>query len=571
MALVINTNIASIQSERALAMNRGNMETAMQRLSSGKRINSAIDDASGIAVAQRMSNQIKGLNMAIKNANDGISMAQTAEGSMEELQNIMQRMRELAVQSSNGTYTTEDRSYINAEFSELMKEIRRVSTQAYWDGQVELIGENAKPMYVQVGLNAADYIEVPLKSCTIEDLNLAKTKTFPNTDGAAVGSFYLGEPATIDNEIAGDDSNAGAVVSSENVKLNGADTISDVKFTSSPLPMFKLSYWNGTRNADGTANTDKLVDLTAGPVASLSDLVAQLKAHSSYDPTVCDLQNVDGRLQVVWKIQGAPSAPSDGAPSLAITNLTTNPTQEGVTWDPTKFEASIAADKSAGFKVVGKLQSDAEARGGSGVECIPQTFSFPANATNWFVSPGPDNHFELRIGSRVLSAENVTSAEDLAKKLAADSDYGFVLKEAGLSEGFPMFDASNATGDQSLTIYFGKYASNLGALRQTTNNVTIANVDDAISSLDFVDKAANVINDRRARMGGTMSRIEYTINNLMNVCQNTEEAKSRILDTDYAAESAALAKAQVLAQAGTAMLAQANQSQQYVLNLLKGM
>lgn len=571
MALVINTNIASIQSERALAMNRGSMEQAMQRLSSGKRINSALDDASGIAVAQRMSNQIKGLNMAIKNANDGISMAQTAEGSMEELQNIMQRMRELAVQSSNGTYTAEDRSYINAEFSELMKEIRRVSTQAYWDGQVELIGENAKPMYVQVGLNAADYIEVPLKSCTIEDLNLADTKTFANTSGATVNSFYVGQAAAVSNELDAASSEVGDVLTSENVVLNGADQISDVKFTVSPLPSFKLTYWDGTRKADGTADTEKLTSLTAGPVASLSDLVEQLKSRSNYDPTVCDLQNVDGRLQVVWKIQGAPSAPNDGGAKLSITNLDTAPAKDGVEWDADTFEASIGADKTAGFKIVGAEKTDTVERGGTGVECIPQTFQFPSDTTNWFVDPGPDNHFEFRVGNRVLSADNVTSAKDLAQKLSADSDYGFVLKEAGLDEDFPMFDGSNGSSPQELTIYFGKFASNMGTLRQTTNNVTIANVDDAITSLDFVDKAAAVINDRRARMGGTMSRIEYTINNLMNVVQNTEEAKSRILDTDYAAESAALAKAQVLAQAGTAMLAQANQSQQYVLNLLKGM
>ena len=149
MPLTINTNIASIQSERALAANRGNMETAMQRLSSGKRINSALDDASGLAVANRMRNQIEGLNMAIRNANDGISLAQTAEGSMEELQNILLRMRELAVQASNGTYTDEDRSYIAAEFDELMKEMRRVSNQAAWDGDVKLIAEGAKPQQVQ--------------------------------------------------------------------------------------------------------------------------------------------------------------------------------------------------------------------------------------------------------------------------------------------------------------------------------------------------------------------------------------------------------------------------------------
>ena len=156
MALVINTNIASIQSERALALNRGSMEQAMQRLSSGKRINSASDDAAGIAVTQRMRNQIQGLNMAIRNAGDGISMAQTAEGAIDEIQNMLHRMRELAVQSSNGTYTGEDRSFLSVEFNELVKEIRRVSNQAAWDGDLKLISEDAKAMNVQVGISGSE-------------------------------------------------------------------------------------------------------------------------------------------------------------------------------------------------------------------------------------------------------------------------------------------------------------------------------------------------------------------------------------------------------------------------------
>ena len=574
MALVINTNIASIQSERALAMNRGNMETAMERLSSGKRINSAIDDASGIAVAQRMSNQIKGLNMAIKNANDGISMAQTAEGSMEELQNILLRMRELAVQSSNGTYTTQDRSYVNAEFSELMKEIRRVSTQAFWDGQVELIGENARPMAVQVGLNAADYIEVPLKSCTVEDLNLATTKLFTNTSGGGVAAFNLSQ-FTTGTSSGGIGASTSGGLNSQNIVLEGDPTISDVDFRCTPLPTFKLSLWDGSRLPSGAADDSKVVDLTAGPVAKLSDLVAQLKAHSNYDPTVCDLQAVDGRLQVVWKIQGAPAAPADA--SLEFSN-------------PAATSASAFTNTSGGLNSNKTFtitrDSDRSVRGSTiaadtvsiyGRDCIPQKFTFTNSTTNWFVPPGPDTHFELRIGDRVLSAENPTSVDDLVQKLQKDSDYGFVLSEAGHPDGFPLFEASTGVTDasgaaaQKMTINFSKYADSIGSLRQTTNNITIAETDKAITALDFIDKAADVVNDRRARMGATMSRIEYTINNLMNVVQNTEEAKSRILDTDYAAESAALAKAQVLAQAGTAMLAQANQSQQYVLNLLKGM
>jgi len=165
---------------------------------------------------------------------------------------------------------------------------------------------------------------------------------------------------------------------------------------------------------------------------------------------------------------------------------------------------------------------------------------------------------------------------DLVTKLRADSDYNFVREQAGLGNSkvdlFEIIDtpASGATARvQTLKINFGVHAENRAFLYQSSHNLTITDPESAITALDYVDQAAKVVNESRARMGATMSRIEYTINNLMNLVENTEEAKSRVLDTDYAKESANLAKAQVLAQAGTAMLAQANQSQQYVLNLLR--
>ena len=180
----------------------------------------------------------------------------------------------------------------------------------------------------------------------------------------------------------------------------------------------------------------------------------------------------------------------------------------------------------------------------------------------------------MQIGDRVLTADNVTDVTDLVNKLKSDSDYQFVLKAAGFDPEYDMFDVQDDgplinPRTQKLTVKFGQYSTDRAFLRQSVNNVTIADPESAITALDYVDQAAKVVNESRARMGATMSRIEYTINNLMNLVENTEEAKSRVLDTDYAKESANLAKAQVLAQAGTAMLAQANQSQQYVLNLLR--
>ena len=664
MALTINTNIASIQSERALATNRGNMETAMQRLSSGKRINSALDDASGLAVANRMRNQIEGLNMAIRNANDGISLAQTAEGSMEELQNVLLRMRELAIQASNGTYTDEDRSYIGAEFDELMKEMRRVSNQASWDGDVKLISEGAKPQQVQVGIDAADYIQIPLQSLTVEDLNLSDKSSVTSSAGAEVETFSFIEKA---------DGTSLSPVSAPAVNFvpagwDGTDPaeLTDVKFIDNPKPNFELRLWNGARDSDGNpeglSSSANVLSVTGA--ASVKDLISQLKAHPNYDSTVADIKFANGEMQVIWKIAGQPDPDS----MLTITN----PVDQG---NPV---AIAAGDKSVdyGADLVNGVAGD--------LTNYPDHYKQEFDLSNLVfhrdtVPKSAGNFFAIQIGSRTLTADNATSAADLAAKLKQDSDYAFVRDQVGLGssrlELFEVIDvpagyanvsgnaitqveaqaanddlytsadgknylvkssgtdkyagnvsgnpinqtrtaalAAAAVGDiyldgstykilgtgaasadttltssnaptsvetdllidalvsarvQTLKINFGENATERGFMYQSKHNVTISDPESAISALDFVDAAAKVVNESRARMGATMSRIEFTINNLMNVVENTEEAKSRVLDTDYAKESAELAKAQILAQAGTAMLAQANQSQQYVLNLLR--
>jgi flagellin len=655
MALTINTNIASIQSERALAANRGNMETAMQRLSSGKRINSALDDASGLAVANRMRNQIEGLNMAIRNANDGISLAQTAEGSMEELQNVLLRMRELAIQASNGTYTDEDRSYIAAEFDELMKEMRRVSNQAAWDGDVKLIAEGAKPQQVQVGIDAADYIQVPLQSLTVEDLNLSDKSSVTSSAGAAVETFKFHNLTTTSEP----------AVKFVPAGWDGTDPaeLTDVEFIDNPRPNFELRLWNGARDSDGNPEglSSSASVLSVTGAASVKDLISQLKAHPNYDSTVADIKFANGELQIIWKIAGQPDPDS----SLTVTNPV----------DQSNPIAIAAGDNSVdyGADLVNGVAGD--------LTNYPDHYKQEFDLSNLVfhrdtVPKSAGNFFAIQIGSRTLTADNATSAADLAAKLKKDSDYAFVRDQVGLGssrlELFEVIDvpagyanvsgnpitqvAANAATDdlytsadgktylvnkaapatdtyagnvsgnsmsqardaaavgeifstdggttfkirgsglaatdtaitapvagdtalladaqasarvQKLKINFGEDSTERGFMYQSTHNVTISDPESAVSALDFVDAAAKVVNESRARMGATMSRIEFTINNLMNVVENTEEAKSRVLDTDYAKESAELAKAQILAQAGTAMLAQANQSQQYVLNLLR--
>lgn len=386
MALVINTNIGSIQSERALATTRGGMETSMQRLASGKRINSAHDDAAGIAVAARMQDQIQGLNVAIRNANDGVGIAQTAEGAIEEMQNVLHRMRELAVQAANGTYTAEDRGFLNLEYVSLMSELHRTSIATTWDQDMKLLDEDVGSVDIQVGTSAAMTINIPIGPLTTRALGL---------------------------------------------KANKEDV--------------------------GT------------PVAATSSAAAT----TTY------------------------------------------------------------------------------------------TMSFGGTAGTFL--PGDD--YELTINGVRLTAEDATSIEDVATKLSADYD----LKNTGIDS-----IAVDAGPPKALVVTWLPSAldenddppvATLKWSKDTTNINTITGANDAMG---YLDKAQQLANAQRSKLGAAMNRIQYTVNNLLNIVQNTQEAKSRIFDTDYAAESAALAKAKVLAEAGTAMLAQANQSQQYVMNLLRG-
>ncbi len=433
MALTINTNMASIKTERALAMNRGDMETTMQRLASGKRINSSLDDASGLAVANRMRNQIEGLNMAIRNANDGISMAQTAEGSMEELQNILQRMRELAVQSSNGTYTAEDRSYIAAEFDELIKEMRRVSTQAAWDGDVKLISEDAKPMQVQVGINAADYIQVPLRSLTIENLNMAEKVNVTASSGTAIQTINFASSNT--NITA-------SSVPRTNI-LDADGSIIDVRFTGTPLPNFELKLWDGSRDTQGNPDGVNYNILSAVGATSVTDLIDQLKAHPKFDSTAVDLQFKNGEMKVVWKIAGQPNPITE----FTGTNIADDADKR------VNFSAAVAntVTVSAGNSYVSTASPPYWKQ-----EFDLSNLDFHRDTT----PKNEGNSFEIQIGSRVLTADNVTDVTDLVTKLKSDSDYQFVLKAAGFDPQYDMFDVQDngplaSPRTQKLVVKFG--------------------------------------------------------------------------------------------------------------------
>jgi len=291
-------------------------------------------------------------------------------------------------------------------------------------------------------------------------------------------------------------------------------------------------------------------------------------------------------LKVVWKVAGKPAPVTQ----LTCTNLTdfSSPAVSPATNKPSDARGTGVISITVSHPVVGGGDGPGDDAIIAANDATPAHYrqEFDLSKLSFYKDTLPKsagNNFTLQIGGRVLSADNVTDVNDLVTKLKQDSDYNFVRTSVGLDgTNLQLFDIEDlAPGSktdagvavtsrtQLLRVNFGEHSTDRAFLRQSSNNTTIADPESAVTALDYVDQAAKVVNEARARMGATMSRIEYTINNLMNVSQNTEEAKSRVLDTDYAKESAELAKSQILAQAGTAMLAQANQSQQYVLNLIK--
>jgi flagellin len=382
MSMVIGTNVASLSAQRHLATSRAEMETSMERLSSGKRINSAMDDAAGLAIANKLDAKVTGLNQAVRNANDGISLIQTAEGALEEVSNILNRMKELAVQASNGTYATADLAAMNTEFVALATEITRISDETDFNGTVV-------------------------------------------TGATSTVQFQVG------------DSNS------------STDQVSVV-----------------------------LQDMAATAIGGGAKTITTLAVHA---------------------------------------------------------RGTVAASGAA--EVSTQTLGTAVASGGT---------------------------LELTLEGTTYYQDFDTSAANTMTLMAAKINENSAVTAAGTSATVITITgaANNDAIEQGVLTVTASASTKLDASTLTT--VALAN-----SSITSVDAALATVDSYRSVLGAASNTLNHSVNNLMNRSENQAAAQSRIEDTDYAVESANLAKSQVLQQAGTAMLAQANASGQSVLSLLK--
>ncbi|MCW8418399.1 flagellin [Fluoribacter dumoffii] len=473
MAQIINTNVPSLIAQRNLSKSSDAMATAIQRLSSGLKINSAKDDAAGLAITTNMTSQIRGMDQAVKNANDGISLAQVAEGAMQESTDILQRMRELALQSSNGTYSQANRQALQDEVNNLLNEMDNIAYSTQFNGQTLLNGSYTNAS-LQIGANAGETITFSINSIASSD----------------IGHIAYQQGA----EVSG----------------NAATDITIALGSNAAVNISSSANYVGTAN--GQDNTSAFAKAAAINAAGISGLT--VTASTTGSATVGAIGGAAGNTYNL-SINGVDVFVNQDV-STALSN------------DALMGAINAASDQTG---VVAKLNG----------------------------------------GTMTLTAADGRNID------VVESGTGFTAGTNGLSVTGGSFDAilrGNITisADQAITI--GGTASDIGLASNISldtlgvNSVDITTQDGAEKAILRISSALDRITTNRSSLGALQNRLDATVNNLQNVSDNMSAARSRIQDTDYAAEMANLTKNQILQQAGTAMLAQANALPQSVLSLL---
>jgi flagellin len=498
------------------------MATSLQRLSSGLRINSAKDDAAGLAISNRMTTQINGLNQAVRNANDGISLAQTTEGALQEVTNNLQRIRELAVQAANATNSDNDRVALNREVQQRLEEIQRIASQTSFNGRKVLDGSFGDALF-QVGANVGETISVGLEtSMQISDI------------GAVANTTSTGVAAAI---------------------VEGSPAVPATPATSGNLGVFTPG---GVETGGTNGYTYTLTLSGAGTTTTtITDTVAASGTGSA--ATFAAALNTAGFTADGVAVNGF-AISYGGAASAA---------------------AALTAGTLSFSRADGRNFTAAEAFGGTGTPTSTTGFGAAGNlsvtTTDGVLAVAQVNAVPLVLASGDLSVQVGTSD---AVEIVGTFDTSLELAEAinsavgGVHVTVDGNDELVVSSASTLLTFSGSERANLGfaasvAAAGSLTTVNVLDLDGANDAIQRIDAALTSVSDLRGTLGAIQNRFESTINSLQGVAENLAASRSRILDTDFAAETAALTRAQILQQAGTAMVAQANAVPQNVLSLLR--
>lgn len=505
MPQVINTNIASLNAQRNLNNSQGVLNRSLQRLSTGLRINSARDDAAGLAISERFTSQIRGLNQAIRNSNDGISLAQTAEGALGTTGDNLQRIRELALQAANATNSADDRKAIQAEVNALQSEITRVAETTQFNGQKILDGSFTEQVF-QVGANINETISVSVRASGASDLaNYAITTT------NATANEGTGTPATAATALP-----ATNTIAAQTLTFNtgdGAQTLAVLNGQTAKQIAAAVNGTNGPTGVSATAtNTVTLDTLSAAGTVTFS-------------------------------------LGSSGGTAKNITAVVTDNTDLTALADAINAEAGTTGVTAT----LGASLNSIQLKNSQGEDISIENFTHSSASSQSIAVTGASTN-------AVTLTENGTPASDT---------------DSTIVSGTVTFNSASAFSVESSIANSAGSLLNVAATIEvnptstTVGDVDVSTVQGALDALAVVDSALQTISSQRASLGAVQNRFESAIANLSTTAENASAARSRVRDADFAAETAALTRAQILQQAGLSVLSQANANPQNVLALLQ--
>ena len=585
MAQVINTNSLSLLTQNNLNKSQSSLSSAIERLSSGLRINSAKDDAAGQAIANRFTANVKGLTQASRNANDGISIAQTTEGALSEINNNLQRVRELSVQATNGTNSQSDLDSIQNEITQRLSEIDRVSGQTQFNGVKVLASDSS--MKIQVGANDGETITIDLKEITSSTLGLT--------------GFNVNGKGEVDNKVATADSlTLAGFTKGGAVNADGSTTYSK------EVPN------DAAKAADvlATAKKDSTVDF-AGTNTGLSVAAKAGYAYNAETKSYSfDADNVTNANALNYL---APKAGDSFSAKVSIGNKTVDVQigKDGVVKAKDgsdlfiDLQGNLTQTKASGTETPATwdaLIANSDKSNAAALKRVATTITTDAGVVIKSAGGDAATNTQLAGGTPTAATTSVNiekatiSAAELSKAVGTDDFTLTTDKEKfTVTGGAVTYDNDNTTGPAAVAAFVGQdgkitttdkeivnyFAHANGAVTNGTGSIIYQTADGKMTTeaktkseatedpLKALDNALAKVDALRSDLGAVQNRFDSTITNLGNTVNNLTSARSRIEDADYATEVSNMSRAQILQQAGTSVLAQANQTTQNVLSLLR--
>ena len=585
MPQIINTNIASMNAQRNLNTSQTSLAQSLQRLSSGLRINSAKDDAAGLAISERFSTQIRGLTQAARNASDGISLAQTAEGALGELTNNLQRIRELAVQAANSTNSASDRNALDQEVQQRLAEVNRIASQTSFNGQKILDGSFGTAAF-QVGANAGETITIGLNT-SMSGSEIGQIATIESGDLSSffpAGLTLAAGDLTVDgNDVVGTFTTATALATAINTAMGGGSAAAasgnEIVVTNSStsaaidfggtaaatlgLADVAVATTSGGVTTNGTA-TSTISDFTSVAIAA-GELTVQVGGGSA---TNVAASTYTSAADLATAINTAASTSAGSAVTIADGSsgalvFTNTSTADAITFAGTANPLGVASVAVATTTPV--VTSNTVGAATTGVATAVSATASPVTLAS--------GAFSVKIGDN--------AAVDMAGTYA-DGDALAAAINATVSGAYASFAGNKLTvaSIEEVTLGGGRHGTGTGNLGFAASTATVTDgsltgvnvqaVAGANETILRMDAALNSVSTLRSTLGAIQNRFESTISNLQATNENLTASRSRIMDTDFAAETANLTRGQILQQAGVAMLAQANALPNNVLALLRG-